>query len=262
MGLRIPAATVVVAAAAIAGAAGADSPAVPRFSLGTTKAQANDDVALRVERAPHLGRREIRLYLVPARAAAAVRTRFDPRLSFIGFVRSQPRSRLVSTVPPVQAGSYALAYWCRGCLRRGKRIGVQASARLRVAAPAGPGCPTTTPNGVRGAPDISDSEFHWHGNGGVWAFLRTDGRVITNPLGGYKMRWAGKVGLSGRISVRYSMLGPASAPLTARGGVLTPYATPNETISQMTFQPGCWQITGRVGDISLSFVAQVVLGPG
>jgi hypothetical protein len=29
-------------------------------------------------------------------------------------------------------------------------------------------------------------------------------------------------------------------------------------MSQMGFEPGCWQITGRLGDVSLSFVVQVV----
>jgi hypothetical protein len=50
-------------------------------------------------------------------------------------------------VPLLEAGRYALAYWCRGCLPRGKGIGVQASVKLRVTAPAGEGCPTTEPNG-------------------------------------------------------------------------------------------------------------------
>jgi hypothetical protein len=81
---------------------------------------------------------------------------------------------------------------------------------------------------------------------------------VTNHLGGYKMLWVAREGLSGHLRVQYRMLDPPSAPLTARTGWLTGYDRPNWTMSQMGFEPGCWQITGRLGDVSLSFVVQVV----
>lgn len=231
---------------------------VPRFLLDATTAAADDEVALRVARTPRLPQREIRLYLVPTGVAASVRTRFDSRLSFIGSVRASRHARLVFTVPALEAGRYALAYWCRGCLPRGKSLGVQASPKLRVTAPAGEGCQTTRPNGNRpsGAPPAWTGWNH-HGNGQLSVLLRSDGTVVTNPLGGYKMRWLASPGVSGPLTVWYRLLDPPSAPLTARTGTLN---GSDSTMSQMSFEPGCWQITGRLDDVSLSFVVQVMLG--
>ena len=91
------------------------------------------------------------------------------------------------------------------------------------------------------------------------SFDRT-GSLITNDLGGYKMLWIAKDGTGGRLMVQYRMFDPPSAPFTARTGWLSEYDRPNGTMSQMQFDPGCWQITGRAGDLSLSFVVQVTRG--
>lgn len=233
---------------------------IPRFSLSAMAATADDDVALRVVQVPRLPRQEIRLFLVPAGVAAAVRSRFDPRLSFIGSVQASRRARLVFRVPPLEPGRYMLGYWCRDCVPRGKSIGFQASPKLRVLAPAGEGCPTTTPNGNVPIGAATSSGRRWHGNGGLWAYLRPDGLLVTNALGGYKMLWVAKEGVSGSLRVQYRALDPPSPLVTARAGMLTGYDRPNATMSQMSFSPGCWQITGRAQDVSLSFVVQVVLG--
>lgn len=265
MSLRSLGAGVAIAAVVIGGAAasGSRGVVVPRFTLGATTATVDDEVALRVGQAPTLPPgREIRLYLVPAGVARAVLSRFDSRLSFVGTVRASRHARLVFTVPPLAAGSYALAYWCRGCLPHGKSIGSQASPLLRVNAPAGEACPTTKPNGnvPRGAP-TSWSGFQWHGNGALWVFLRPDGVLMANALGGWKQVWVAEQWVSESLAVHYRMLDPASAPLTARvgSGTLTGYDGPSWA-SRMSFQPGCWQITGRRRDVTLSFVVQVALG--
>lgn len=65
----------------------------------------------------------------------------------------------------------------------------------------------------------------------------------------------------GHLTVEYRMFDSAGPPLTARTSTDTLYG-PASTMAQMGFTPGCWQITGRVGDLSLSFVVQVVLGTG
>ncbi|MBA3376404.1 MAG: hypothetical protein H0U00_11445 [Actinobacteria bacterium] len=261
MALRSLGACVLVAVFITAGAtaSGSDS-VVPRFSLSATTATTDDEVTLRVVRTPRISQGEIRQYLVPANVAASVRSRFDPRLSFIGTVRASRQARSVFTVPPLEAGRYALAYWCRGCLPRGKGIGIQASPRLRVTVPAGEGCPTTKPNG--NVPPLAPGSwtgFQWHGNGALWTWLRPDGILVTNALGGEKKIWIAKE--SGLFRVRYWMLDPPSSPVTAQviSGTLSGYDGPSWA-SRMSFQPGCWQITGRLGDVSLSFVVQVMLG--
>lgn len=257
MGLRSLGVLLVASALLPGSMAASASRAVPRFSLSSTTASPNDDVTLRVEQTPRLPQRAIRLYLVPRGVAPTLHSRLDSRLSFIGSVRTSRHARLVFTVPPLDPGGYALAYWCRDCLPRGEGIGVAASPTLRVSALTGEGCPATLPNGraPRGEGDISPLKYH--GNGALWASLRPDGVLVTNPLGGYKMRWWAKEGVSGRLMVQYRMLNPRSASLTARTGTLS---GGDSTMSQMSFSPGCWQINGRVLDVSLSFVVEVVRG--
>lgn len=254
VGFCILIAVVLTAGAAASG----ERDVVPRFSLDATAATVGDQVVLRVERALHLREREIRLYLVPT--GIAVRTRFDSRLHFIGTIRTSQRARLLFTVPPLEPGGYSLAYWCPECFPAGQAIGIQAAPKMRINAEAREGCPTTKPNRRVPKRVAIPSGFLWHGNGGLWAFFRPDGSLITNRLGGYKMLWIARDGTGGRLRVQYRMIDPPSSPLIARTGWLSEYERPNATMSQMHFDPGCWQITGRVGDLSLSFVVQVERG--
>jgi hypothetical protein len=262
MGLRSLGACTIAAAVLTAGAAASDARVVvPRFSLSATIATTNDSVTLRVERPLRVPQTEIRLFLVPTRVAGAIRSRFDERLSFIGSVRSARHARMLFTVPPLEPGSYVLAYWCRGCLSREKRIGVQLSPTLRFSSPTGTGCPKTVPNG--NVPPGAPSTLRFHGNGSLWALLPSDGIFFANSLDGWnvKLPWLARPGASGSLAVRYRMLGDPSPPLVAPAifGSLGNYSGPSWA-SRMAFKPGCWQITGRLQDATLSFVAQVALG--
>lgn len=241
------------------GASSARWDSTPRFSLSTTEATWDNQVVLRVEKGAVTPRQEVRLYLAPTGIARSMRSRFNARLSFIGTVQAKRHARLVFTVPPLDAGSYELAFWCRKCLSNPPAIEVQPAARLIVTAPAGESCPATEPNergprGPQGGPGL-----RWHGNGELGAFLRSDGNLVTNALGGYKLLWAGKEGLDGKMVVRYRKLYPPSEWLTT---LRTGWFREGYRVwpSQMDFTPGCWQIVGRIRDVSLSFVVSVVLG--
>jgi hypothetical protein len=75
------------------------------------------------------------------------------------------------------------------------------------------------------------------------------------------MIWVAKD--SGLFRVRYWPLDTPSSPVTAQvvSGTLVGYdGTSSSWASRMSFQPGCWQIAGRLGDVSLRFIVQVVLG--
>jgi hypothetical protein len=253
-------ACLLIAAVTAAVAVAAEPLPVPRFSLSATTATVDDEVALRVAEAPRL-QGEIRLFLVRRDVARTVRSRLDSRLSFVGSVRAARHARLVFTVPPLELGTYVLAHWCRGCLASGQAVRVQAAPTLRVDAPATEGCHATTPNGNAPRGAVGSPPWIFHGNGGLWVPLRPDRTLVTNPLGGYKLRWWAKDGVSGRLSVRYRPLDPPSAPLTARSGTFLGEDR-QSTMSQMSFEPGCWQITGRLLDATLSFVVQVVRGSG
>jgi hypothetical protein len=122
-------------------------------------------------------------------------------------------------------------------------------------------CVTTIPNGR--APGRVGASAVWarHGNGTLGAALRRDGRLVTNALGGYKLRWFAKKGLTGRLSVRYQRIDAPSPLLVARSGTFDgDYFEPPSTMSQMGFSAGCWRITGRVLTVRLTFVVQVVMG--
>jgi hypothetical protein len=192
-----------------------------------------------------------------------VRSRFDARLTFIGSVAvsRKTRSRLRFTVPALEAGSYLLAYWCRGCLPSRKGLGVQASPVLRIDVPTGSEpCLVTKPNGNVPAGVLPSA--HWHGNGALWASLPLDGvyvnRTPENTL--FEKRiWLAKVGVDGPLNVRYRRLSSPSARRTAATirGTLSGYDGP-AWASREYFTAGCWEVTGRASDASLSFIVQVV----
>lgn len=161
----------VVLAAVLSSAAAASSPGVPQFSLSAAAADPGAEVDVRVERVAGLPRRAIRLYLARGDIAQTVRSRLDSRLSFIGFVGALRQARTTFTVPPLQAGTYALAYWCRGCLPRGKALGIGAAPKLRVNALGGEACPITTPNGRRPPGGRALDVWTYHGNGALAALL-------------------------------------------------------------------------------------------
>ncbi len=246
-----------MAAASGGGAAGSgDLP--PRIALSTTSLSTNDSVTIRVLRPAAPRGREIRVYLVPSGEAASVRSRFDARLSYLGSLPSTRGARATVTVPPLEAGRYALAYWCGGCLPRLDGVGLQASPALTFTGPTGGECPVTIPN--RNRPPGATGGWRFHGNGRLWAVVPADGIVTTNPLGGEKLVWAGLVWAGAPLSVRYRPFGVAGQETRASvvSGSMGGYDGPSWA-SRMSFQPGCWQITARQLDVSLSYVAQVVV---
>jgi hypothetical protein len=215
--------------------------------------------------------RPIRVYLVRDGVAAEVRGRFDPRLHFVGTLVPDRSARgvLEFTVPPLDTGTYAVAAWCPGCARYSLgraffTLPVPRVSRyrehmgLRIAMPpAADECPVT----------ISRSAGGWYGNGLLWTHRGGSGDlpVLRRPDGTLfqKLGWLPGEGFRGDLRVRGERLDAASPPLrvlnvfwgygssgpTARGSWATPVEFPSE---------GCWRITARVDDVTLSYVARVV----
>ena len=250
-----------VAVLACTAAAGATEP--QRFALSATSAAQGDVVELRFRRAATRPSTTTRLYLVSVADAVSVRSRLDQRLHFIGTIASSPRARRVFTVPPLDPGTYALAYWCRGCLPHGVKVAVERSPRLRVQAPDTDGCPVTAPNGDA-PPGAPRTGWRYFGNGHLAVLLPPSSpSVTTNSLGGYKMLWIARPGVFGAFSVTYHRLDVPSSTLRATTvrGSLSGFDGPSWA-SRMSFEPGCWEIWARVDDVSLGFVGDVVRGPG
>ena len=125
-------------------------------------------------------------------------------------------------------------------------------------------CPVTVANG-NGPPGEQPSSLN-HGNGRLWTVLPPDGVDRGGPpepdgSTGQKYPWW-TVGTSGDLSIKGRRLDAAVAtPLRTRvdsGVPMTPFAkVPGGRFwSSGIYFPteGCWQVTGRVGATSLTFV--------
>jgi hypothetical protein len=131
-------------------------------------------------------------------------------------------------------------------------------------------CPVT----IGQKSDVDPAEFfgsgsaHWENNlyvGGLWP----NGTIVFEPGGagyvypdgsvGMKIAWYRGNGLRGKITIQGERLDAAAPPLRSRIGT-------SETgfeASQVIFPTeGCWQVTGKVADASVTFVTRVVKLPG
>ena len=129
-------------------------------------------------------------------------------------------------------------------------------------------CPVTLPNksvpadpaaGDWGQPD-DDS----HGNGKIWTLLWPYGVVLAPPDyvekdGSIGVKWPWWRGVKGTLKIEGRRLDQPARPLRA---------DINDAYGTIGFQPtgvyfaseGCWEVTGRVGAASLTFVTLVAKG--
>lgn len=254
--------------AALVVASGLQGSPRPSFVLAPGSASAGERVTVRLAGTPARFTRAqrqkplrppIRLYVVPEHAAGDVRNRFDPRLHFVGTIVPDRRWRGVATftTPPLDTGDYALAAWCPGCpkARRGPAFGVaDGTAALSLVLPdAADGCPVTRRRA---------------GNGLLSTVLSADGSLVARRESDgtlfQKLFWLPH-GMTEQLSVQGERLDVPDAPMqvlgvnwgtastgpAARGSWATAVLFPSE---------GCWRITGRVADVSLTYVARVVAG--
>ena len=141
---------------------------------------------------------------------------------------------------------------------------VGASARtptMQSARAAGFRCPVTRPNGKR----VSEEPARDHyGNDALVTVLWREGKVVFKPGG------AGLVLPDGALSMKFGWWRLAHGQLTIDGRRLDSPAPPlrasipdgyGETGFQSTAMifptPGCWEVTGHLGDAELTFVTLV-----
>jgi hypothetical protein len=201
-------------------------------------------------------RKGIRLYLAPSDVAGEAGSRFDRRLHFVGRIIPDRRSRgLVRfRVPPLDSGAYSVAAWCPECARFsfGNRFFVQQGRRLRITLPdPARSCPVTKGRNDNGFLSVDMDD-------GVLSRPRQPDGSFFDKLG-----WQPRKGFTGTLTVRGERL---DAPGLVRVlSVNWGYATVRgqEPIgswrSAVEFpDEGCYRLTGRVGDIALSYVVRVV----
>ena len=224
--------------------------------------------------------RPVRIYLVRNDVAADVHTRFDRRLSFVGSVVPDRNGRglLTFSAPPLDAGSYTLAYWCPGCAAnsRGRTFFVQrpeqfvlryrSQALLRIESTES--CPVTLPNGNK--PSGQPPSVSWYGNGLLWAALDPDGiyEVAQDSVGadgsiGNKVLWV-TTPPTARPTISGERLDAPAPPLRVHRvsqGSFSGAANPSFASAISFPTAGCWRLHARVGDVSLSYVVDVVVKP-
>jgi len=259
------------------------------FLFEPTSAEPGDTVTVRTGGTPgdftrSDGRtpfRNMRLYLVPSKTAELVRSRFDPRIHFVGRLALdvQGRGALTFTVPPLDAGSYAVASWCPACAQhsRGRTFfaGVVKAKTVRRYRPfvelavrpqsTAPSCPVTKPNGSK--PPGAPPRPFFHGNGLLWSGFAPDKPVGHSRDGDSvdaaifdKLGWLSVV-MDGRLTVQTTRL-DAAAPAArwkANEGGFVGSTFPGRSWATPLWFPsaGCWRLTARVADVSLSVVVRV-----
>lgn len=225
--------------------------------------------------------RPIRLYLTPNGIAARVHTRFDTRLHFIGFLVPDKRfrGRLTFTLPPLDTGRYAVAAWCHGCAQYsfGRTfftlpVGSGTAARYRPfmllqvrPLSVTPTCPVTAPNGS--TPPGERPAPHFHGNGLLWTGFapnRTIGRLDDAGIYFDKLLWWTTI-LDANLTFRAVRLDANAAPpgWKANEGGFVGSTFRGTTWATAVWFPsaGCWRLTARLRDVSLSVVVRVGLPP-
>ena len=124
-----------------------------------------------------------------------------------------------------------------------------APAASAVAPPALAACPVTVPNGET-PPGERPSPNH-HGNGELWTTLPPNGRV--GPSFTAKFPWWRGPLVVGKLTIEGHGAAPPLHPNIPDG-----YGDTGLQASEIRFPTaGCWEITGRAGSATLTFVVQV-----
>ena len=127
-------------------------------------------------------------------------------------------------------------------------------------------CPVTQPNGDV-PPGAGNPEYGGYGNDALWTnlWMWGEGPVPVQPVPGEPGRtrgpgkWAWYRYVPGELTIEGRRLDAPAPPL--RASVPDGYGATGFQVSGLDFPtPGCWEVTGRVGDASLTFVVLVVLG--
>lgn len=154
-----------------------------------------------------------------------------------------------------------LAAGCSGSSERSSEIAAgDASAKT---------CPLTVPNG-----SIPPSANDWgggtpensHGNGKIWTLFWPHTVVIATPDfvqsdGAVRMKWPWWRGGKGELRISGRRLDSEAPPVRAE--IPDAYGRSGFQPTAIFFPTdGCWEVTGRVGDASLTFVTIVLKASG
>ena len=130
---------------------------------------------------------------------------------------------------------------------------------LRRYAAAEGKCKVTRANGSQ-PPDGNIGGPGVHGNGSLWVSIGEYGSVVVNdaePSGAVKTKFPWWRGVTGALRIEGRRLDGGAPPLTAE--IPDGYGPTGFQASGVTFPTeGCWEVTGRAGGASLTFVTLVL----
>jgi len=132
-------------------------------------------------------------------------------------------------------------------------------------------CAVTRPNGIAAGEEQQDPNSYGSrevsvGPFGLWpdgtVFFRPGGAGFVTRDGSLGMKFGWRRGVSGQLRIEGHRLDAAAPPLRAE--VPSGYGDRGFQATYVIFPtPGCWEVTGRVGDASVTFVTKVVkIGDG
>ncbi len=122
-------------------------------------------------------------------------------------------------------------------------------------------CPVTQPNGSL-PPGETVNSIYYHGNGELWTSLWRDGKVYMEAHnqeadGSFSMKWGFVRGVTGPLTVEGHRIDADAEPLRAE--IPDGYGDTGFQVTGLIFPTtGCWEVTARVGESSLTFVTEVV----
>jgi hypothetical protein len=123
-------------------------------------------------------------------------------------------------------------------------------------------CPVTEPNGSMPPGETVESPDYL-GNGSIWTGLWPAGKVIMtsnfrNEDGSYWMKWWWWRGIEGQLTIEGHRLDGEADPLSA--DIPEGYGEIGFQVAALIFPtPGCWEVTGHVGEASLTFITEVIV---
>jgi hypothetical protein len=129
---------------------------------------------------------------------------------------------------------------------------------LRRYAVAESPCKVTRPNGSQ-PPDGNIGGQNVHGNGSLWVSISTENVVVGDPdaSGAVTTKFPWWRGVTGLLRIEGRRLDGSAPPLSAT--IPDGYGTTDFEASGVSFPTeGCWEVTGRVGNSSLTFVTLVL----
>jgi hypothetical protein len=122
-----------------------------------------------------------------------------------------------------------------------------------------PACPVTAPNGNTPPGETPAPEYH--GNGALFTVLWPEGNIVMGPQnvepdGSLSMKFVWWRGVKGLLTIEGRRLDAEAPPL--RADIPDGYGDSGIQSSALIFPTeGCWEVTGRVGDATLTFVTRV-----